>query len=327
MDSFKSDIHNDIMREYEFIRATNEATQKNNRTQVYNHFPRIKEIDEELSTISLKACKSILSSGAQPEEIIKNLQTNTEKLVNEKNNILHKAGIPSNFMDEIYNCPHCKDKGNYNNKWCECYYEKLQKYMQKKSNIRADKMHSFDKFDIMLYPDTVIAEYNASPRDIAKNVKSIAERYSDFDSSISRQLLLFGSTGLGKTFTSECIAREFIKKGKDVYYTSAPRLFSIFEDYKFGRDSSAEAKGIIDYIQSVDLLIIDDLGTEFRTQYTDSILFDIINSHTNENRHMIISTNLNPTQLEPTYSQRISSRIMGNFELVRFLGNDLRINK
>ena len=327
MDSFRGDVHNDIMREYEFIRATNEATQKNNKEQVYNHFPRIKEIDEELSTISLKACKSVLSAGAQPEEIIRNLQRNTEKLVNEKNDILHKAGIPSNFMDEIYNCTLCKDMGSYNNKWCECYYEKLQKYMQKKSNISADKMHSFEKFDIMLYPDTIIAEYNASPRDIARNVKNIALKYSEFDPSISKQLLFFGGTGLGKTFTSECIAREFIKKGKAVYYTSAPRLFSIFEDYKFGRDSSAEAKGIIDYIHNADLLIIDDLGTEFRTQYTDSILFEIINSRTNENRHMIINTNLNPKQLQPTYSQRISSRIIGNFELVMFLGNDLRINK
>lgn len=327
MDSFKSELHNEIMREYEFIRATNEAAQKNNREQIYNHFPRIKEIDEELSSISLKACKSLLNTNVNHEEIIGNLQKNTESLVTEKNSILNSAGIPSNFMDGIYNCSLCKDKGSYNNKWCECYYEKLQKHMQKKSNISADKMHSFDKFDISLYPDTVNPEYGASPRDVARNIYNTALKYSDFDPAIPKQLLFYGSTGLGKTFTSECIAREFIKKGKDVYYTSAPRLFSIFEDYKFGRNTTAEAKRIIDYISSVDLLIIDDLGTEFRTQYTDSILFDIINTRTNENQHMIISTNLNPTQLEPTYSQRISSRILGNFELLLFLGNDLRLNR
>lgn len=327
MDNFRSDLHNEIMREYEFIRATNEATQKNNKEQVYNHFPRIKEIDDELSVISLKACRKMLDSNANHEDIINNLQKSTEKLVTEKNSILQKAGIPSNFMDEIYSCNLCKDKGNYNNKWCECYYEKLQKLMQKKSNINANSMHSFDKFDISLYPDAINSEYGVSPRDIAKNIYNIAVKYSAFDPSVSKQLLFYGSTGLGKTFTSECIAREFIKNGKDVYYTSAPRLFSIFEDYKFGRNTTVEAKRIIDYIQNVDLLIIDDLGTEFRTQYTDSILFDIINSRTNENRHMIISTNLNPTQLEPTYSQRISSRILGNFEILLFLGNDLRINK
>ena len=135
MDSFKGELHNDIMREYEFIRATNEATQKNNKEQVYNHFPRIKEIDEELSKISLVACRKMLNPDANHEEIIRTMQTNTEKLVKEKVSILKNAGIPANFMDEIYNCSLCRDKGSYDNKWCECYFEKLQKYMQKKSSL------------------------------------------------------------------------------------------------------------------------------------------------------------------------------------------------
>lgn len=327
MDSFKSELHNEIMREYDFIRTTNEATQKNNKEQIYHHFPEIKEIDDELSKISLNACKMLLNSDASHTDIVNSLQKDTERLVNKKNKIMQDAGIPLNFMDEIYNCSKCRDKGSFNNKWCECYYEKLQKLMQKKSNISADKMHSFDKFDISLYSDITDNQYGLSPRENAKNIYETAVRYAGFDSSISKQLLFYGSTGLGKTFTSECIAREFIKKGKDVYYTSAPKLFSVFEDYKFGRNTTAEAKRIIDYISTVDLLIIDDLGTEFRTQYIDSILFDIINTRTNENQHMIISTNLNPLQLEATYSQRISSRILGNFEIVLFLGNDLRLNK
>lgn len=327
MESFKGDLHNDIMREYEFIRANNEAAQKNNKEQVYNHFPRIKEIDEELSKISLIACRKMLNPGSNHEEIIKDMQITTEKLVKEKVSILKNAGIPANFMDEIYSCPKCQDKGSYNNKWCECYYEKLQKYVQKKSNINANTMHSFDKFDVSLYPDVINQEFGVSPRDVAKNIYKLATKYANLDPAVSKHLLFYGSTGLGKTFTSECIAKEFIKKGKSVYYTSAPRLFATFEDYKFGKSNSAEAKRIIDYIQEVDLLIIDDLGTEFRTQYTDSILFDLINSRTNENKHMIISTNLSPMQIEPTYSQRISSRILGNFEVILFLGNDLRINK
>lgn len=327
MDNFKSELHNEIMREYDIIRANNEAAQKNNKEQIYNHFPRIKEIDEALSKISLNACKSLLNTDARHIDIINKLQKDTESLVNEKNNILHNAGIPSNSMGEVYSCPLCKDRGSYNNKWCECYYEKLQKLMQKKSNINAGKMHSFDKFNISLYPDVADPEYGLSPRENAKNIYETALKYANFDDSISRQLLFYGSTGLGKTFTSDCIAKEFIKKGKDVYYTSAPRLFSVFEDYKFGRNTTVEAKRIIDYISTVDLLIIDDLGTEFRTQYIDSILFDIINTRTNENQYMIISTNLNPSQLEATYSQRISSRILGNFEILLFLGNDLRLNK
>ena len=327
MDNFKSELHNEIMREYDIIRAKNEAIHKNNKEQIYHHFPRIKEIDEALSKVSLAACKRLLNTDAQHSEIINKLQRDTERLVNEKNSILHEAGVPKNFMDEIYSCPLCKDKGSYNSKRCECYYAKLQKLMQKKSNINAEKMHSFDKFDISLYSAVPDSEYGISPRENAEKIYDVAKRYVNFDEALSRQLLFYGSTGLGKTFTSDCIAKEFIKKGKDVYYTSAPRLFTVFEDYKFGRNTTAEAKRIIDYISTVDLLIIDDLGTEFRTQYIDSILFDLINTRTNENQYMIISTNLSPSQLESTYSQRISSRILGNFETVLFFGNDLRLSK
>lgn len=327
MTNFKSDLHNEIMREYDAIRTKNEAVHKNTKEQIYNHFPRIREIDEKLSKVSLNACKMLIGNKADHNEIIKKLRYDTEVLINEKNEILKSAGFPLNCMDEIYNCPVCKDKGSYDNKWCECYYEKMQKLMHKHSNINADNMHSFSKYNLSLYSDIIDTEYGISPRDNAKNNYEIALKYANFDENISKQLLFYGNTGLGKTFTSECIAKEFIKKGKDVFYTSAPRLFSIFEDYKFGRNTSVEAKRIIDYIATVDLLIIDDLGTEFRTQYIDSILFDIINTRTNENQHMIISTNLTPSQLETTYSGRISSRILGNFEIMLFLGNDLRLNK
>lgn len=327
MDNFKSEMHNEIMREYDIIRAKNEAIHKNNREQVYNHLPRIKEIDEILAKLSMKACHRLLSSDANHADIIAELQKTTEKLVSEKNSILNNAGIPANFLDEIYNCPRCKDKGSYDHKWCECYFDKMQKMMQKKSNINAEKMHCFDKFNPSLYSDVPDDDYGLSPRANSRVILKTAVKYANFDESVSKQLLLYGNTGLGKTFTSECIAREFIEKGKTVYYTSAPRLFTIFEDYKFGRNTTAEAKRIIDYISSVDLLIIDDLGTEFRTQYIDSILFDIINSRTNENKHMIISTNLSPSKIETVYSQRISSRIMGNFETMLFFGEDLRLKK
>lgn len=326
MDNFRSDIHNEVMREYEIIRSKNEAIQKNNKEQIYIHIPRIKEIDEMLSRVSLKACKLLLESTSDHDKIIEDLRTKTEKLSSEKAKLLTDAGMPEDFMNEIYTCPQCKDKGVVDNKWCQCYYDKVQKIMQKKSNICADRMHSFDKFNIKLYSNVPDSEFdNATPRENAKSIYETAVKYAKFDDSVSRQLLFYGSTGLGKTFTSDCIAKEFIKNGKDVYYTSAPKLFSVFEDYKFGRNTTAEAKRIIDYITEVDLLIIDDLGTEFRTQYIDSILFDIINTRTNENKYMIISTNLIPSQLEKTYSQRIASRIFGNFEMIPFFGNDLRI--
>ena len=245
----------------------------------------------------------------------------------ERERILKDAGLPTNCLDETFCCDLCRDTGWNNGEKCQCYKKKLQKLILESSNIKPNKMHNFEKFNIDLYSDQVDKEYGISPKDNAKNILQTAKKYAKLKEGNSRQLLLYGGTGLGKTFTSECIAKEFIKKDMSVYYTSAPRLFTLFEEYKFGRDTSENTRQILDYIANVDLLIIDDLGTEFRTQYTDSILFDLINSAINENRYMIISTNLDTAQIASTYSDRIASRFVGNFDTILFLGDDIRLNK
>lgn len=326
-DAFKNNFHTEIMLGYEKIRATNEASREEIKKQIYTHFPRIKEIDDELGRVALDSCKDILSSAYSPERIIENMKNRTEALLEEKNAILKKAGLSSGCMDETFNCTDCKDTGWHNGQKCRCYHEKMKKLIFRRSNINADKMHSFDKFRLDLYSDSPNEEYGFSPRENAKAILETAKKFAKMKDDASRQLLFYGTTGLGKTFTSECIAREFIKNGKDVFYTSAPKLFTIFEDYKFGRNTTDEARRTIEYISNVDLLIIDDLGTEFRTPYVDSILFDLINTAVSENRYMIVSTNLTTDQLESTYSPRITSRIMGNFETVLFFGDDIRLKQ
>lgn len=326
-DAFKNNFHTEIMLEYEKIRATNEASREEIKKQIHTYFPRVKEIDDELSKVALDSCKDILNSTYSIEKIVENMKNRTVALIEEKNAILKKAGFPIDCMNETFNCPDCKDTGWHNGQKCKCYHEKMQKLIFRRSNINADKMHSFDKFRLDLYSDLPSGEYGFSPRENAKAILEIAKNFVKMNDNGSRQLLFYGTTGLGKTFTSECIAREFIKKGKDVFYTSAPKLFTIFEDYKFGRNTTDEARRTIEYISNVDLLIIDDLGTEFRTPYVDSILFDLINTAVNENRYMIVSTNLTTDQLESTYSQRITSRIMGNFETVLFFGDDIRLKQ
>ena len=326
-DAFKNNFHTEIMLEYEKIRATNEASREEIKKQINTYFPSVKEIDDELSKVALDSCKDILNSTYSIEKIVENMKNRTVALIEEKNEILKKAGFPIDCMNETFNCPDCKDTGWHNGQKCKCYHEKMQKLIFRRSNINADKMHSFDKFRLDLYSDLPSGEYGFSPRENAKAILEIAKNFVKMNDNGSRQLLFYGTTGLGKTFTSECIAREFIKKGKDVFYTSAPKLFTIFEDYKFGRNTTDEARRTIEYISNVDLLIIDDLGTEFRTPYVDSILFDLINTAVNENRYMIVSTNLTTDQLESTYSQRITSRIMGNFETVLFYGDDIRLKQ
>lgn len=324
-DMEKSSLNAEIMDSYAKTRSNNEAELEKIKSQVYSHFPRISEIDRELDKISINICRDVIAGKLLPQKAADELEKSTKALVDEKEKILKKAGLTSDCLSEKYTCEKCKDTGWNGGKHCECYYKKMRHALQKRSNIANEKIHTFDDYNILVYSDRVDDRFGFSPRENAKNILNIAKRYSKTEEGDVNGLFFYGGTGLGKTFTSECIASEFIKNGRSVFYTTASKLFGVYEDYKFGRDTSGKAKSTIDYIENADLLIIDDLGTEFRTQYIDSILFNIVNDRVKYSKFMIINTNLTPNQLESVYTSRIASRIFGYFETVLFFGDDIRV--
>ena len=128
---------------------------------------------------------------------------------------------------------------------------------------------------------------------------------------------------------SGCIANELIKKGKTVLYQTAPIMLDTIIDYRFGKNTSA--KDIYDNLLSADLLIIDDLGTESMNSMKFAELFNIINSRLlNANKKptkTIISTNLSLQEMYSTYDERIVSRIVGNYNICYFYGDDIRFKK
>jgi DNA replication protein DnaC len=134
---------------------------------------------------------------------------------------------------------------------------------------------------------------------------------------------MIGSTGLGKTHLSSAIAKEVLKKGYTVVYESAQNIFDLFEEKKFGRAPEADT----DRFLNADLLIMDDLGTEHITQFTVSVLYNLINERTNKCKATIISTNLSPDELKLTYKPRIFSRLFGDFKVMSFKGMDIRLQK
>ena len=150
----------------------------------------------------------------------------------------------------------------------------------------------------------------------------------DFRGDINEKNLLFtGNTGLGKTFLSECIANEMLKKGKNVLYQTAPVMLDTVINYRFGKDDGTIYKNLLD----VDLLIIDDLGTETMNSMKFTELFNIINTRLlNQNNKItktIISTNLNIQDMFKNYDERIVSRLIGNYNICRFYGDDIRLLK
>ncbi|VHT35453.1 DNA replication protein DnaC [Clostridioides difficile] len=158
------------------------------------------------------------------------------------------------------------------------------------------------------------------------NNLSICENFvHDFKKDNSENLLFYGSTGLGKTYMCNCIAKELLDKGNVVIYQTSFRILDILEDYKFRRDTNNQIsednyKNLFD----CDLLIIDDLGTELNNSFTSGEIFNIVNTRLVAGKKIIISTNLTPSQIGNTYTQRTLSRILDKFRILEFTGDDLR---
>lgn len=324
-------IVKELLKDYEkkHQKALNEL--ENRKQALYNRCPKLLEIENQLHSLGISTVKCILNNNSSSH--LDNLKNEIEKLKSERNDIFRKLNIDESYLKPIYECNICNDTGytiqNYQTVMCTCLKQKLLDIEYNKSNIFNLDKENFNNFNFELYSDEINKEkYNSniSPRENIKIIRKLAEQFiTDFDDSNSKNLLFTGNTGLGKTFISNCIANEVLKSGKTVLYQTAPVMLDSIIDYRFGKKNS---QNICDSIYSVDLLIIDDLGTETINSMKFTELFNIINTrllnNSNNVTKTIISTNLNMKNLYETYDERIVSRFVGYYNICRFFGEDIR---
>lgn len=324
-----------LLKEYEQKRMSALLDLDRRKQELYSSNKRLEEIESELNSFALNTAKSILS-GPDEQNSVVNLKEKIDTLKNEKEEILKDLNITEKFFKPNFDCDLCEDTGyirdGYNFSLCNCIKQKLFNIEYNKSNISNLKNDTFDNFNIDLYSNSVnedLYSSNISPKDNIKNIKDIALVFIDnFDNDDEKNLLFLGNTGLGKTFLSNCIANELLKKGKTVLYQTAPVMLDTIIDYRFNKNN---ASSIYENILDVDLLIIDDLGTECMNSMKFSELFNVINTRLlNQNNHItktIISTNLNLKELSEKYDERIFSRFVGYYNICRFFGDDIRFKK
>ena len=272
--------------------------------------PRITEINTMLSGIGASLMMAALSGN---NDKIKELKKESEALSKEKKQLLKKSGVKEK---ECF-CKVCGDTGYVGGKLCECIKSiakdiALSRMAEK---MPLDKC-SFDNFDINYYPEETKTKMN--------NILSFTKKYADNFSLSSENLLFMGKCGLGKTHISLSIIKEVIKKGYNVVYGPAQNLFSQVEKEHFTYNGSTEN---LDLLLDADLLVIDDLGTEFMTNFVQSLFYDIVNTRMLKGRPTIINTNLNIDELQNRYTQRIASRFIGEYTIKTFLGSDIRLKK
>lgn len=323
----------DILKEYDQKR-NNEINLANlKKNEVYKAIPELEKIDSTIACLSIKSIQTKLTTNCQ--EDVDSINKKIDLLKNKKKEILKSNGFSEKSFLPKFECNKCDDTGyiqtSQGNKLCSCVKQRLYDVAFNNSNIYNLENQNFSNFRLDVYSDEVDFDkynFNISPR---QNIKSIRDEcinfIKNFDNTSQHNLLFSGNTGLGKTFLSSCIANELIKKGKNVLYQTSPIMFDKILDSKFGKGSNT----LINEIYSVDLLIIDDLGTETRTEYKVTELFNIINTRLlNQNNKVtktIISTNLTLQQLYDNYDERIVSRIIGNYTPCYFYGDDIRLKK
>ena len=314
------------------INAEYEAELK--KQELYKKYPKLQEIDNRLTSLAISTTKSLINNN--DKKLLKELNDNITKLKEEKNKLLKTINVPQNFFEPHYECNICKDSGyinnsNYTTSMCSCLKQKLYDIQYNKSNISNLDTQNFNTFSDLYYSDEIDENKyhtNISPRENINLIKDICLKFIENFEDINQKNLLFtGNTGLGKTFLSSAIANEIIKKGKNVLYQTAPVMLDSIIDYRFGKSKDSN---ILNSILNVDLLIIDDLGTECINNMKFTELFNIINTRLlNQNKitKTIISTNLSLKNLYTNYDERIVSRIVGNYDICYFFGDDIRFKK
>ncbi len=315
---------NDIILQYEKDRTKAEDAARERRLEVYKSFPRVKQIDSELGLIGIDIAKAIFAGNIDIKKYIKDKKKHSIDLKMEKAEILSRAGLTIDYDSPKYKCSDCNDTGYIGTEKCHCFKQKIiDKYYDQSNLKNILKKENFDMFVFDYYSPHKFEDESLSPR---KNIEGIFKTCIDFVSSFDKSnqnLFFYGKSGLGKTFLSNCIAKDLLDKGKLVIYQTASSLVDILKDATFDNENRL-AKERADDIFDCDLLIIDDLGTEYIANFSQTELFNIINKRLISNKKMIVSTNLSLDNLFKTYSERITSRIIGNFTVCKFYGEDIR---
>ncbi|WP_138205212.1 ATP-binding protein [Haloimpatiens lingqiaonensis] len=312
-----------ILKMYESIRENEEKALKSRKEEVYNKIPKIDALEKEIARLSIHLSINILKDVENREGYLKNLKEKITDLRVQKTELLVSSGYPLDYLDMHYRCTKCNDTGFIGNRKCSCYKRYLIKLYYKNSDLETSfKKNNFDNFNLNLYStkktDTEVKSPRKNMEEIFLRVKSYLKSFSQEDTN----LLFYGNSGTGKTFLSHCIAKWLIDRGNFVVYRTAKELIETLRDARFNENKTLE-----DLILNCDLLIIDDLGTEQITDFSKSELFNLINWKLLKGKKMLISTNLSLEELSKHYSERITSRLFGNFELYKFYGDDIRVKR
>ncbi len=305
-------------------KINNESMLLRRREEVFARVPELKLIEAEIIQLMTSVAIKALKRGEDAGQTVRSARGRVETLAARRKELLRSNGFPEDYLDEAYDCPKCRDTGYVMGEACSClksvYKAEAAKMLTSMLNLGEQ---GFERFDLSLYESDARAKMSR----VYDNCKIYAESFDEE----SDNLLFVGGTGLGKTFLSASIAKVVSEKGFSVVYDSCVTIMGAFESQKFDRNrDNDESDSYVKRYLNCDLLILDDLGTEMTTAFTQSVLYTIINTRLINGKKTIISTNLtvdkesSDDELSRRYTPQVVSRLKGEYMLLQFAGRDIR---
>ncbi|MFA9398156.1 MAG: ATP-binding protein [Clostridiaceae bacterium] len=310
-----------ISKNYKALRKNEESNLKARKDEISKKIPKIDMIDRKIATLSINLCLNSLK-GISSEDSLTELKDTITNLRAEKYELLVSNNYPMDYLELHYNCELCKDTGYIGNNKCSCYKKHVVKLYYEDSNLKdiLDK-NNFNKFKLDFYSSTKGIEKESPRKNMEKTLGICKDFISQFHTS-NENLFFYGDPGTGKTLLSSSIGKALLDRGYLVVYKTAEDLIQDLRQIRFNNNYYLQ-----DLLNYSDLLIIDDLGTEETNDFSAAELFNLLNKRIMSEKSMIISTNLQLNALNKNYSDRITSRLMGDFTICKFYGEDIRIKK
>ncbi len=314
---FSEDVY--MRAELELKKRQNNAEElaEMRRKQIITKIPEILEVENIIKNAALEIIKGVGSGKRVNVEALAETNLSAQK---KKGELLKQNGYPEDYLDPQYSCKKCNDSGIFNGKLCSCHLDLLKSIQKSElscSSVLA--VSTFDTFDLKYYSTAKDMSLGYSPREYMEASFDFLKSYAENFNKNSNSFFFSGATGLGKTHLSLAVMNKVTEKGYTVFYGSADNILKQMEKERFGRSQG----DIEEEIFNSDLIIIDDLGTEFKTAFSETAVYQLINNAILNSKPMIISSNLSMDELEARYGQRVVSRL-NSFEVINFIGTDIR---
>lgn len=329
--SLKKEQYDSIMSEYASIRDTHRRELEKRRMQAYARIPALQEMEERTPSLAVGLLRKRLSDPAPASDPVadpeaeagsatSSFRETAAQIARERARLLTENGFPAEYLEMEWDCPDCRDTGYIGSRKCRCLRRRETAVLYDQSHLDAlARETSFADLSEEYYSGEDLTRF--------RSARKICMRFTEEFDQVYRNIYLCGTVGTGKTMLSVCAAAALIEKGKTVLYFSASSLFDRLADCTFSSGTRNDLRDLTMDLYTCDLLIIDDLGTEFTNAFVASQLFTCISERGLNRRPTIISTNLSLRELQARYSDRVFSRITSSYEICKLTGKDIRLQR